>query len=300
MEGLKSTALDHKDTAKEFFRAILLSKRFRNAVVTDFEDCYSSDDDVQFAAVTLKLDDGSLVVAFRGTDDSLAGWREDFMITFTRPKAQQLAYEYLKRNLRWNKKVYVCGHSKGGNLALYAVSALDDNELGRIKALYINDGPGLCEEVVEKGRMKRLDGITTVIMPEDSVFGRIFEPDFTNKIIVKSINSGVMAHSIYSWRIDNNSLVTAKNFSKGSDFVNGSLNKILESEDLESRKELVNKFFDILKANGYERISDFKENGFKELLILIPKLLDAAGIRPKEILQNRMDNLIARISEERS
>ena len=297
-EGTQSTALDHRNTEKEFLKAIMGSKRFRNAVVTDYEDYYSSEDDVQFAAITLRLDDGCVVVAFRGTDGTLAGWREDFMITFTRPKAQELALQYLIRNLKWNTKVYVCGHSKGGNLAFYAACSLNDKQLERVKAVYINDGPGLCEDVISKEQMHRIDGITTVIMPEDSVFGRIFEPPFTNKLIVKSVNSGVMAHSIYSWRIEKNDFVLAKGFSKSSDMVNNTLNKMLEAQDLETRKATVDKFFGLMKESGYERLSDFRDNGFRDLLSMIAKFLgtELQDFRPREAIRNQVENFVSKIS----
>ena len=295
--SIKSTSLDAKDVATEFIVNVALSNRFRSARVIDYEDHYNSDDDVQFAATTLKLDDGTIVVAFRGTDNSLAGWREDFMISFTKPKAQEMALKYLQRNLRWYKKIYVCGHSKGSNLALYAACFLSDKELARVKAVYLNDGPGLCEEVVSKDQVKRIDSITTVIVPEDSVVGRIFEPDLSKKIIVESVNTGLYAHSIYSWKITDNELVRAKDFSKASTFIKNSLDKWLEGKDLEFRKEAVDKIFGIAKESGYERLSDFKEKGLSELLTVFAKKLGSgiSNINPKELLLDQVENIKSKI-----
>jgi len=296
---IKSTSLDLKPIAHEFIVSAALSERYRSALVIDYVDHYDANEDVQFAATTLQLDDGTTVVAFRGTDNSLSGWREDLMIGFTKPKAQEMAREYLVNNLKWYKKVYVCGHSKGANLALYAAAHLTDKQLERVKAVYINDGPGLCEEVVSKEQIKRIDDLATLVMPEDSVVGRIFEPDLSKKIIVKSTSSGLYAHSIYSWEIEDNALVTAKEFSKSSNFINDSFNKWVANKSLEERKEIVDNIFGMLKESGYERLSDFKEEGFSELFAVFAKKLGAgiSGINPKEMLLSGVETIKSKITK---
>ena len=302
--SFRTTSLDRKGVASDFIKEVAKCKRFRSAVIIDYEDDYSSEDDVQFAAMTFKLDDGSIVVAYRGTDNSIAGWREDFMITFTKPKAQDLALKYLARTLKRHKNVYVCGHSKGGNLAIYAASSLTDRQLRRVSKVYVNDGPGLCDDVIPKDKIKRIDSKTTMIMPSDSIFGRIFEADFSDKIIVKSLNQGVRAHSIYSWEIEDNDIVRAKGFSKASDFIKEFLNKMLDNQNLEQRKALVNNIFDMLKENGYERLTDFKEDGFSELLGVFRKILEEGmssfNFNPKKRLLAQIENIKARILEERA
>ncbi len=299
---IKSTSLDARDVAMEFIVSAALSKRFRDAIIIDYEDHYDGEEDVQFAATTLQLDDGSLIVCFRGTDNSLSGWREDMMISFTKPKAQEMAREYLVRNLKLFKKVYVCGHSKGANLALYAAAFLTDKQLEKVKAVYINDGPGLCEDVVSKEQIQRIDSLACLVLPEDSVVGRIFEPELSNKIIVKSVNSGLMAHSIYSWKIEDNALVKSEGFSKSSDFINDSLNKYLDGKGLDERKEIVDRIFDVLKESGYERLSDFKENGLSDLIGFYTKKLGEgiSSIKPKELLMSSVETIKSKIVKESS
>ena len=286
--SFSSTSLDPKDEAEQFLRAVSSSARFRNAVVLDYTDVYDPEADVQFAAMTLKLDDRSIVVAYRGTDDSIAGWCENFMISFTETQSQKMAQDYLAKVLKWHRNVCVCGHSKGGNLAMYAACHMDDRQLGRIKAIYLNDSPGLCEEVVSEEQIRRIDPITTMILPSDSVVGRIFEPDLSKKIIIKSSNSGPMAHSGYSWMIEDNHLVEEQSFSTVSNVINDSLDKYLRNADLEHRKKLVDGIFNTIKEAGYERLSDFKENGFAELFGVFKKRLgdSISNIQPKEILMN--------------
>ena len=297
--SFRTTSLDRRGVASDFICELALSERFRAVSVVDCADEYSSEDNVQFAAVTLKLDDGSAVVAYRGTDDSLTGWREDFMITFTKPKAQELALSYLERTLRKYRNVYVCGHSKGGNLALYAGCFLNDRELKRVRRIYINDGPGLCSDVISKDRLERIDSKTTMVLPADSVVGRIFEPEFTDRIIVKTAAQGVRAHSIYSWRVEDNDLVRAKKFSKGSDLIKRGLEHLLENESLEERRNIVDAIFDTLREGGYERLSDFREEGFSELLGLFAKKIekDISKADLKKAFLNRLDSLRERLSK---
>jgi hypothetical protein len=290
--SFESTSLDPKDDAEAFLRAVDASNRFRNAVVLDYTDVYSQDEDIQFSAMTLKLDDRSIVVAFRGTDDSIAGWRENFMISFTETESQKMALDYLSKVLKWHRNVYVCGHSKGGNLAMYAACHLSDRQLQRIKAIYLNDSPGLCEEVISKEQVKRIDPITTMTLPSDSIVGRIFEPELTHKVIIKTSVSGPMAHSGYAWLIEENDWVRADSFSKISEVINGSLNKYLKNASLEERENLVDKLFDTIKEAGYERLSDFKEEGFSELFGVFKKKISGSisNIQPKEIIMNTVED----------
>ena len=292
-----STSLDPKDDAEEFLRAVDQSKRFRNIVVLDYTDVYRADEDVQFSAMTMKLDDGSIVVAFRGTDDSFAGWREDFMISFTEPESQKMALSYLEKVLKWRRNVYVCGHSKGGNLALYAVCRLSDRDLRKVKAVYLNDSPGLCEEIEPAEHLKRIDGIATMTLPSDSVVGRIFEPGLSNKVIIKSRNSGPMAHSGYSWMVEDNAFVKEDSFSVTSNLIKEALGKYLDNASLEDRKNLVDKLFGTLKDAGYERLSDFKEDGFSDLLSLFAKKIGTgiSNIQPKELIKNTVEDIKAKI-----
>ncbi|MBO4819010.1 MAG: DUF2974 domain-containing protein [Firmicutes bacterium] len=289
--SFNSTSLDPKDDAEEFLRAVDASERFRSAQVLDYTDIYDPDDDVQFSAMTLRLDDRSTVVAFRGTDDSIAGWCENFMISFTETQSQKMARDYLAKVLKWHRNVYVCGHSKGGNLAMYAACHMDDRQLKKIRAIYLNDSPGLCEDVVSEEQVRRIDPITTMTLPSDSIVGRIFEPDLSNKNIIKSNTSGPMAHSGYSWMIEDNGFVREESFSTVSNVINDSLDKYLRNADLEQRKKLVDGIFDTIKEGGYERLSDFKENGFAELFGVFKKKLgdSISNIQPKEMIMNTVD-----------
>ena len=296
-DTLKSTSLDPKETAEEFIKAVAASRRFGDAVVLDYTSVYDAGEEVQFAATTLKLDDGTVSIGFRGTDESLAGWREDMMISFTSPPAQKMALDHLCDALKKYRGVYVSGHSKGGNLAMYAVCLLPDSLFGRVKAVHLHDSPGLCNEIIPIELERRIDGIATMILPEDSVVGRIFEPEISRKIIVKSSYSGPMAHSIYSWQAEDNALVTADGFSAFSNRINEWLDKFLANRSLEERKALVDQIFDFLKDGGYETLSELKANAIPDIASSIVKKVEAgiSGIKPKELISDSVEAIRSKI-----
>ena len=107
------------------------------------------------------------------------------------------------------------------------------------------------------------------------------------------MSQGVRAHSIYSWEVEDNDLVRAKTFSKASNFIKHRLEHMLKTESLESRKKIVDSIFDTLKESGYERLSDFKEEGFSELFALFAKKIEKgiSHIDPKEAILSRVDNI---------
>ncbi|MBQ9912282.1 MAG: DUF2974 domain-containing protein [Firmicutes bacterium] len=297
LKGIDSTSLDPEDDAQEFIEAVAASKRFGNARILDYIDVFDADKDVQFAVLTLRLDDGSIIVAFRGTDDSFAGWREDFMISFTKVESQKMAYSYLSDFLKMHRNVIVCGHSKGGNLALFSTCYLSDRQLKKVKAIYLNDSPGLCEDVVSEDRVRRIDKIATMTMPADSIVGRIFEAKLSNKTIVKSKVAGPMAHSGYAWLIEDNDFVKEDEFSKISDLIHSLLEKFLANADLDRREEIVNNIFNTVKEAGYERLGDLKENGFSDLLNVFKSKIgeNIASIQPKEMIANTVEEIKSKV-----
>ena len=141
----------------------LKSPRFREVYAAGFKSVLEESEITQFAAVTFVLPDNSLFVAYRGTDDTLVGWREDFCLSFTKPvRAQQLAAEYLADMASvYSGPVRVGGHSKGGNLAHYAAAFAPKHIRSRILTAYSNDGPGFLRrswKVPNSGRPRARDG----------------------------------------------------------------------------------------------------------------------------------------------
>ncbi len=179
------------------------SARFGAIQLTDYVNEVDREAGIQFSAVTLHLPDGSLYVAYRGTDLSVVGWKEDFALSFDRPTpAQEAALRYLTEAVkRYDGPVCAGGHSKGGNLAMFAASQADEKVRARIRAIYNFDGPGLSDQMDTEPLYARIDGKLCSFVPQGSMIGLLLaHPDEYR--IVKSTAIGLLQHDPYSWQVE--------------------------------------------------------------------------------------------------
>ncbi len=168
------------------------SKRFGDIYLSCHADILDESLSAQFAAMTFDLTEDLRFVAYRGTDDTMAGWKEDFMISFTQTEAQKKALAYLRDSMDGKHQIIVAGHSKGANLALYASTHIEDEYQPWIKYVYMNDGPGLCPEVCDKACVQKIADKSLRFIPEYSIFGKLFEEKDIPVKILKSTEEGVM------------------------------------------------------------------------------------------------------------
>ena len=157
-------------TKDSFLRAAYNSKRFGNLMVSHYSEYFSHDTMTQFAAMTFHLHDNVYYIAFRGTDMSLVGWREDFIISYQLTEGQKKAVAYLDEVIEEDKQYIVGGHSKGGHLALYGCCHISDEKLARVIHIYNNDGPGLCPEVLRIPCMRDYRKKAVRILPVHTPF----------------------------------------------------------------------------------------------------------------------------------
>ena len=148
---VENVGLVDPQVTHDFYHAVAANPRFSDVEMSAYCEQFDGGAQTQFAAVTFRLPSGTLVVAFRGTDDSLVGWKEDFNMAFQYPvPAQVSAAEYLKKVASlWDGPILLTGHSKGGNLAVYAAMNAEDEIKDRVERIYSLDGPGFPEEVVK-------------------------------------------------------------------------------------------------------------------------------------------------------
>jgi uncharacterized membrane protein HdeD (DUF308 family) len=275
------TALDEKSLLKntragstrddlEFARHCAASERFGNVVLSDFKDEYDSSDR-QFAAVTYHLDDGTTVIGFRGTDSTIIGWKEDFMISYTLVPSQDLAYEYASKHVdAAEKDVIILGHSKGANLALYASAHLSPQQQEKLRRVYINDGPGFCDDVLNKEFIYRILSKITKITPEYSIIGRIFEPPAGESIIVRSSAMAMLQHSISTWMVDPDGIVSCSDHAPESHLITDLIDRFVEGMDLNARENFIESLFGSMADTGVSTIKEFAAQGpavFENLLI---------------------------------
>ncbi len=241
----------------EIFSAAVHSRRFGDLEITDPADLLQEDPPLQFSAVTFHDGNDFSFIAYRGTDSSLSGWKENFMISFTRTAAQEMAEQYAKERIAeyrtaGKRKWYIGGHSKGGNLALFASCMLSDEDLATVERIFLLDGPGLCPEVLDTKLVQRINSRATQITPEFDIIGGIFSPQITDSRIIRSYRDGIVQHSLASWLVDQGDLALAERHSPFSDRLNVVLDECVEERPLEERAAFVDEMFEAFERSGVE------------------------------------------------
>lgn len=192
--------IKEKNSSEELFGLMAESRRFCHALLSDYRE--DSGDSLQFAALQIHLDDGTKYIAFRGTDDSIAGWREDFATSYQVTKAQELAVQYLNRCITESSSVYrIGGHSKGGNLAVYAAMQCPEEKQKAIQKIYNNDGPGICPELMNEEGFERIRRRIVRYIPEFSVIGKLFETELETHVVGSSAE-GILQHDAATWTVE--------------------------------------------------------------------------------------------------
>lgn len=223
-------------------------------------------DDMQFGALTMKLSDKSIFVAFAGTDSSIIGWEEDFKMTYLYPGAsQKYASIYLNKAISLlDKKVRVGGHSKGGNLAICAT--MNAHFWIRKKVVKINnfDGPGFLKKEIESKEYKKIEPRIKMYVPKESIIGMLLYST-PNYVVVKSKGINILQHDAFNWQCKDKTFIR-DNQSKRSQNLKEKLTKKLEKLPLNERINLVTNLFSIFKNTN---IKDTKEIKIKEIFKLI-------------------------------
>ncbi len=246
----------------EALKACALSERFGNIEISDYEDYTNFKENQQFAAMTFCISDDDAVVVFRGTDETIIGWKEDFMLSYTKVPSQDKALSYCKKVIPGYKRCYIAGHSKGANLALYSAAHMDDEELSHVEKIFLNDGPGFCREVFDLRLIERVEQKCVKITPQYCVVGAFFEPSISENYIVKSTGVQLLQHGIITWEVGPDGLETADDHDISSERINVIFDKFIEKMDkLSDRQTFVDSIFDTMIGSGAVTIDDFVKEG---------------------------------------
>ena len=239
---------------KAFVETLSSSGRFAKARLSNYVDVVDEERSLQFAALLVTLPGSDAYVAFRGTDDTLVGWRENLMLSYEVTAAQQEAVAYLERVVTtidgMSGNVMVGGHSKGGNLAEFASRMCSPETSARLVRVYSNDGPGIDPAVVPRHRLAKLDDRLRLIVPSYSVVGMLYAND-DPRLIVASDERGIAQHDLMSWRVERDAMEEAPD---GLDEDCIAINRVLRdwvaSLSFRERRRCVAEIFDALGAGG--------------------------------------------------
>lgn len=228
-------------------RACAQTNRFGKVKILFYQDTFLPDEETQFSAVSFLLDDASAFLAFRGTDNTLVGWKEDFNMSFRDEiPAQRLALSYTKRfTAAYPLPLRLCGHSKGGNLAVYAAAKSPPSVQKRILAIYNNDGPGFQKTMMtDPGYLAVIPRIHTYV-PQSSVVGMLLEHEEPYRV-VRSSASGIWQHDLYSWVLDGPHFLHLDALAADSRMIDRTVKAWLSGLSMNERNEIVDTVFDLI------------------------------------------------------
>ncbi len=232
------------------------SRRFGGTKLSGFVNEVDAENQSQFAVCTFYLTDGTIFVAFRGTDDTLVGWKEDFNISFSEGTGGQLkAVKYLNKNFaRTMKLIRVGGHSKGGNFAVYGSAFCKPHIKDNIIAIYTNDGPGCIQEVIKTAEYKSIIKRVHKIVPNESIIGMIMYTKAKKKIVLSSAK-GINQHDLFSWQVERNHFVSVDELSPSAVLIDKTIKKWTKKYDYETRKAFGDALFASIVSAGATRMS---------------------------------------------
>ena len=245
----------------QILKAAVASRRFGDLLMSGFVDIMIPEEAIQFAAVTFQSDTGWSFISYRGTDSTLAGWKEDFMISFKRTQAQELARQYAENRIDSEHAWYLGGHSKGGNLALYATCMMSDEMRSSVRRMYLLDGPGFCPEVVDPAAVDRVQALATRIIPGFSIIGKLFDPHINDTHVVHSSASALNQHDPATWGVDHGKLAELEETDAYSTIINTSLGKWIGEMTRKDREVFVTDLFDALGAGGAKTVEELMAQG---------------------------------------
>ena len=285
---------------EKMFLKAAKSRRFKDVKVTDFVNKFDEVKESQFSAMTFIIDEKTVYVSYRGTDDTIVGFKENLNMAFSAPVPGQLdAVEYLKSILSKfdHEEILVGGHSKGGNFAVYAVSGLNDIQRERIKTVYNNDGPGFTENILNSHGYRETVGKVKKYIPKDSFVGILMDDEEEYIVINAHGSSGILQHDGLNWDVRGTGFVKMPGVTPKSQFVDKTIKHWLEGLDRKEREEFVEELYDIVKRSMQaNKLNDISENRLKMTYRFFKKVGSMEDDK-REMMQNTVMKLIQSGSE---
>lgn len=256
------------------FTAMLSSKRFRGIRLNCYINIVETEWETQFSAVTVILDDNSLYLAYRGTDETIIGWKEDFNMAFLDPvPGQSFSVKYMNMVTgRLHQRFYTGGHSKGGNFAVYAALNCSEAVRERILRIYNHDGPGFRPEVLKRLDYAAIEEKISKTLPHSSLVGMLFSPADEKYTVVESKTFGLLQHDPFTWLVADDHFVKVKEVYKSRKFTDGTINEWILSMSQEQVKTFVDTLYQVISASQAGTLIDFTADWKKSMMGVLTAL----------------------------
>lgn len=280
------------------FTAAAKSNRFRDIYVTYYKEDTNISETKQFAAVTFILPDNSLFVAYRGTDDSIVGWREDFNLSFSRQTmSQKAAVDYLTNIASvYRGNIRLGGHSKGGNLAVYAAVFAPREVRERIITAYSNDGPGFVGEVVNSKEFKEVESKIYTVVPQSSIIGMLLEHKENYRVIESTNKTGLFQHNPFSWTVLGTSFIHLDSLSKSGKRHDEVITNWLGSISPDERRIFTETLFNVIESTGATSFTDLSLDQFSKITTAV-KAYNSLSKETKEQMFTFIKRLVSAIRQ---
>ncbi len=265
------------------------TERFGNAVVEDFAAINGKMSGAQFAVGSFLLDDGRRVISYRGTDTTVAGWKENCRMAYEENvPAQLLASAFLEKQTD-GRQTIICGHSKGGNLALYSALKCREATEKVICGVYNFDGPGFCFDWKSTENYARLKDRIVTIVPEATIVGALLNHDDNYQIITSEM-SGFLQHNSFCWHVNRSRFVRAESRTKASLAIEETLQEWLSELKPSERKQVVQMLFGVVEDLGMVDFRELMDDTARKGMQLLRGM---AGWHPKQ--KERIGRLISEL-----
>lgn len=270
----------YREDNQKLTAAISKSRRFRNLRVNFYIDILDKEMEIQFSAVTYLLggdagEEPVYYIAYRGTDENLVGWKEDFTLAFSEPVVGQLyAARYMRKAaVHLPGAFYLGGHSKGGNLAVFAAMSSSMALQERIVQVYSHDGPGFKPQVMERYEYERIAGKVNKILPGSSMVGMLLERG-NDYSVVESSSYGLMQHNPYTWVVDlkSGAFRPVEQLKNGMKLVDSAVTDWILGLDDEQVSRFSDVLFRVLGGSETDNLIDFKADWKKSISGVLQEL----------------------------
>ena len=252
---------------KKMFETMAESARFGDSRMHHFIALTDEDVSMQFSAMCVDLPDGAMAVIFRGTDNTLVGWREDFNMSYqTTVPGQLAAAYYLSKAARLSDRpIRLMGHSKGGNLAVYAGAAVPEKIQKRIEGIWTYDGPGMNLEISRSEGFARIRDRIHSYIPQTSIIGMLMEY-YKPYTVVHSTARGLEQHDPMTWQVYGTRFEEMESIDRTASVVSETLHEMLTNSTPEQRGAFVDTLFRLADNTNATRMSDILNEKFRSLV----------------------------------
>lgn len=275
-----------KAVNRSLFEAMVFSKRFQTMRLNHYVKITNCEKESQFSAITFFLDENNIYIAYRGTDETIVGWKEDFNMAFLSPvPAQEEGLKYLNLiGKKLKQPFYVGGHSKGGNIAVYSSMKCDKHVKEKIKTIYNNDGPGFRKDVFDVNEFEIVKDKIVKIVPQASLIGMLLQNQEEYQVIKSTGKGGIGQHDPFTWEIEGDSFVFVDDIDKSHKMMNERLNEWVSGLDETQMQTFVDTLYQLISITEADTLMDLTEE-WKDNAIKIANAFKDVDGETKKVLK---------------